>query len=174
MMTRSLLGLPVGIFILTFLFASWGLPALLVGQPGPASTSDKLLLQIKNGSGREGVGKLELSRPARAWEFLGAVGTRAGIFGSESGPFEVWVDPLKILHDLKLRFHVPGRILPAESLARTTTVRPESCSLLHAGHYFTARETLFVPLLAAGAIMPIEVATAEPLESEPTFDRDFQ
>src|SRR3989441_3417559 len=47
MMTRSLLGLRVGIFILTFLFAFWGLPALLVGQPGLASTSDKLLLQIK-------------------------------------------------------------------------------------------------------------------------------
>src|SRR5437870_11123466 len=107
MMTRSLLGLRVGIFILTFLFAFWGLPALFVGQPGPASISDKLLLQIKNGSGQEGVSKLELSRPARAWEFLGAVGTRAGIFGSESGPFEVWVYPLKILHDLKLRFHVP-------------------------------------------------------------------
>ena len=174
MMTRSLLGLRVGIFILTFLFAFWGLPALFVGQPGPASISDKLLLQIKNGSGQEGVSKLELSRPARAWEFLGAVGTRAGIFGSESGPFEVWVYPLKILHDLKLRFHVPGRILPAESLARTTTVRPESCSILYTGDSFTARETLFVPLREAGAIISIEVATAEPLEIEATFERDFQ
>src|SRR5439155_15930828 len=28
---------------------------------------------------------LELSRPVRSWEFLAAVGTRAGIFGNEAG-----------------------------------------------------------------------------------------
>jgi len=145
-----------------------------VGQPGPARTADKLLPQIENGSGQEGINRLGLSRPARPWEFLDAVGTRAGIFGSESGQFELWVYPLKILHGFKLRFHVAGRILPAESFARTTTVRPESCSILYASDSFTVRETLFVPLREPGAVISIEIATAEPLEIEATFERDFQ
>src|ERR1700752_2274535 len=62
---------------------------------------------------------LELSRAARPWEFLCAVGTRAGLFGNEAGQMEAWVYPLKLLRDFQLRFHVDGRALPAESLVRT-------------------------------------------------------
>ena len=62
---------------------------------------------------------LELTRPVRTWEFLSAVGTRAGIFGNESGRIEAWVYPLKIFRDFHLRFHTEDRALPAESLART-------------------------------------------------------
>src|SRR4029077_1628425 len=40
---------------------------------------------------------LELSRPVRPWEFLCAVGTRAGLFGNEAGRMEAWVYPLKLL-----------------------------------------------------------------------------
>ncbi len=69
---------------------------------------------------------LELSRPVRSWEFVSAVGTRAGIFGNEQGTLEAWVYPLKILSDFHLRFHVDGTVVPAESLARTLEVRPES------------------------------------------------
>lgn len=41
--------------------------------------------------------QLELSRPVRPWEFVSATGTRAALFGNESGRFEAWVYPLKIL-----------------------------------------------------------------------------
>ena len=117
---------------------------------------------------------LELSRPVRSWEFLAAVGTRAGIFGNEAGNFEAWVYPLKILRDFDLRFHTDGRILPAESLARTVTLRPESCSILYAGDTFQVRETLFVPVHASGAVIIIDVETAQALEVEASFHRDFQ
>src|ERR1700690_905454 len=69
---------------------------------------------------------LELSRPVRTWEFLPIVGTRAGLFGNESGEMEAWVYPLKIFRDFRLTFHVGDRALPAESLARTLIVHPES------------------------------------------------
>ena len=68
---------------------------------------------------------LELSRPVRAWEFLPVVGMRAGLFGNEAGQIEGWVYPLKLFRGLHLRFHADGRVLPAEALARTITVRPE-------------------------------------------------
>jgi glycogen debranching enzyme len=117
---------------------------------------------------------LELSRPARPWEFLDAVGTRAGILGSEAGPFEVWVYPLKVLRDFRLRFHVAGRMLPGEALARTVVVRPESSSVLYAGDSFSVRETLFVPPREPGAAILLDFETAEPLEVEASFQRDFQ
>ena len=117
---------------------------------------------------------VELSRTDRPWEFLAAVGTRAGLFGNEAGRFEAWVYPLKILRDFHLRFHVDGRVIPAETLARTVTVRPESSAILYTGDTFAVRETFFVPVREPGAVIILEVETAEPLEVEVVFERDFQ
>jgi glycogen debranching enzyme len=117
---------------------------------------------------------LELSRPVRAWEFLPVVGSRAGLFGNETGRFEAWVYPLKLFRDFHLIFHVGDRALPAESLARTLTVRPESASILYAGDSFRVRETLCVPVNEAGAVILLEIETEQPLEVEAAFTADFQ
>lgn len=117
---------------------------------------------------------LELSRTVRTWEFLPVVGTRAGLFGNETGRFEAWAYPLKIFRDFHLIFHVGDRALPAESLARTLTVRPESASILYAGDSFRVRETLCVPVHEAGAIILLEIETEQPLEVEAAFTGDFQ
>src|SRR5260370_39636300 len=89
---------------------------------------------------------LELSRAVRPWEFLPVTGMRAGLLGNESGRMEAWVYPLKILREFHLKFHTEGRVLQAEALARTITVRPESSTILYAGDTFTVQETFFVPL----------------------------
>jgi len=116
----------------------------------------------------------ELTRTVRSWEFLPVVGNRTGLFGNETGRFEAWVYPLKIFRELHLTFHVDDRALPAESLARTLTVRPESASILYAGDSFRVRETLCVPLDEQGAIILLEVETEQPLEIEASFIPDFQ
>jgi glycogen debranching enzyme len=116
----------------------------------------------------------ELTRTIRTWEFLPVVGTRAGLFGNESGRFEAWVYPLKIFRDFHLTFHVGDRALPAESLARTLTVRPESASILYVGDSFRVRETLCVPVKEAGAVILLDVETEQPLEIEAAFTADFQ
>src|SRR5258708_268601 len=102
---------------------------------------------------------LELSRTIRTWEFLPVVGTRAALFGNENGRVEAWVYPLKIFREFHLTFHVGGRALPAESLARTLTVRPESASILYAADSFRVRETLFVPIRGAGAVLLLDIET---------------
>jgi hypothetical protein len=117
---------------------------------------------------------VELSRPDRPWEFLSSVGQRAGLFGNEAGNFEAWVYPPKILRDFHLRFLVEGRTIPAEALARTLTVRPESSTILYSGDTFAVRETLFVPVHEPGAVIIIEVETAEPLDVQVAFERDFK
>jgi glycogen debranching enzyme len=117
---------------------------------------------------------LELTRTIRNWEFLPVVGTRAGLFGNETGRLEAWVYPLKIFREFHLTFHVGDRALPAESLARTLTVRPESASILYVGDSFRVRETLCVPVNEPGAVILLDVETEQPLEIETAFTPDFQ
>ncbi len=117
---------------------------------------------------------LELSRPIRPWEFVSAVGSRAAIFGNEQGNLEAWVYPLKILRNFHLRFHIDSATIPAETLARTLIVHPESTTIVYTGDTFSVRETLFVPVHEAGAIIAFEVETTDPLEIEAVFERDFQ
>jgi len=117
---------------------------------------------------------VELTRPVRPWEFLSSVGQRAGLFGNEAGNFEAWVYPLKVLREFHLRFLVDGRTVPAEALARTLTVRPESSTILYTGDTFAVSETFFVPIHESGAVIMIEVETAQPLDVQVAFERDFQ
>jgi glycogen debranching enzyme len=117
---------------------------------------------------------LELSRAVRPWEFLPVTGMRAGLLGDESGRMEAWVYPLKILREFHLKFHTEGRALPAEALARTITVRPESSTILYAGDTFKVRETFFVPVHEQGALILLDVETEQPFEVEAVFHRDFQ
>jgi glycogen debranching enzyme len=117
---------------------------------------------------------LELSRAARPWEFLDAVGPRAGLFGSENGTMEAWVYPLKIFRDFRLIFHLRDRTIPAENFARTVIVRPESSTIVYSGDSFSVRETWFVPLNERGAVIRIEVDSREPLQIEAAFIPDFQ
>ncbi len=117
---------------------------------------------------------LELTRPVRTWEFLCSVGRQAAIFGNESGQVEGWVYPLKLFRDFSLVFHTDNRALPAETLARSITVRPESTTLLYAGDTFRVQETFFTPVDEPGAIIQLDVETGQPLEIEARFHPDFQ
>ena len=109
--------------------------------------------------------KLEISRTARPWEFLAAVGKRAGLLGNESGKVEAWVYPLKILRDLRLTILTEGREIPAETLVRTLIARPESTTLVYASDTFAVRETFFVPVDQPGAVIEIQVETEQPLDA---------
>lgn len=118
--------------------------------------------------------QLELARPSRPWEFLCATGQRAGLFGNEGGDFEAWVYPLKLFRNFHLRFLTDGFSLPAETLARKVSARPESVSIIYVGDTFSVKETLFVPVGEPGALIMFDVQTARPLEIEAAFNRDFQ
>src|SRR2546422_11529630 len=137
--------------------------ALAMGIGAPAGWSQQ----------QEETHDLELSRGVRPWEFLPVTGMRAGLLGNESGRMEAWVYPLKIFRDFHLKFHTEGRILAAEALARTVTVRPESATILYSGDTFTVRETFFVPVREQGAVILLDVETEQPLEIEAVFYLDF-
>ncbi|HEY2821817.1 MAG TPA: hypothetical protein VGJ06_12315 [Candidatus Acidoferrum sp.] len=119
-------------------------------------------------------GSLELSRPVRPWEFLPVTGTQVALFGNESGQMEAWIYPLKLLRDFRLVFHEGDHAIPAEVLARTITVRPESATIVYSSDTFTVRETFFVPVKEQGAVISFDIQTEQPLEIEARFVRDFQ
>ena len=120
------------------------------------------------------IGNRELSRPARSWEFLDAVGKRSGLFGNETGRFEAWVYPLKILRDFDVTFVLGDRRIPASSLVRRLTMRPEGPTLTFASDSFTVNETWLAPPDESGAIIRFEINTWEPIQIEASFARDFQ
>ncbi|MDH4132816.1 MAG: hypothetical protein OEV95_13530, partial [Gemmatimonadota bacterium] len=46
----------------------------------------------------------DLTGPARGGSYVSAIGRRAIAMGSETGGFEIWAWPLKLLHDFELKF----------------------------------------------------------------------
>jgi glycogen debranching enzyme len=132
--------------------------ALAQSQPATASSGERLVI----------------TRAARPWEFMPAVGRRAAILGRESGTIEGWVYPMKLFRDFNLVFHVGDREIPAATLVRSIEVHPESVTLRYSGDTFTVKETFFAPPDEMGAIVALEVTAYQPLEIEARFRRDFQ
>jgi glycogen debranching enzyme len=104
---------------------------------------------------------------------LSAVGTRAGLFGDEAGQMEAWVYPLKVLRNFRLQFEAEGHTIPSEAVARSVIVRPESSTVLYTGDTFSVRETFFVPVQEAGAVILLEIDSEKPLNVHVSFERDF-
>ena len=117
---------------------------------------------------------LEISRPARAWEFVDATGPKAALLGREDGVLEAYVYPLKIFKDLKLRFILAGRVVPAESIARRIISRPGAFTIVYAGDSYEVRETLIAPIDQPGALIRLDVTAHYPLRIDVEFTRDFQ
>jgi glycogen debranching enzyme len=120
----------------------------------------------------DATGALTLSRPARNWQFLDAVGPHAGLLGREDGSFEAWVYPLKLFRDFRLRFRLGDTVLPGEAIPRMIVARPESSSVKYIYDSFTACATWLVPFDQRGAVVEIAVDSAEPVAVEASFTPD--
>lgn len=114
------------------------------------------------------------SRDVHSWEYIDAVGQKAGIFGNEQGTVEAWVYPLKFFKDFTLVFHIDGRVIPSEALARTVETRPESTTIVYVTDNFSVRETFFVPVHEAGGMIVIEADSYLPLQIEARLRPDVQ
>lgn len=122
-----------------------------------------------------GTNPLALTGPARPGVYLADEGRRAALFGTETGAFEAWVWPVKLVRDLDLAFRIPeyDDPIPASAVARSVEVRPEGATIVYSHSTFTVRQHLFVPLDEPGAIMLLEVETVRPLEVQVRMHADF-
>ncbi|MGA8529398.1 MAG: hypothetical protein WB622_06770, partial [Acidobacteriaceae bacterium] len=117
---------------------------------------------------------LQISRPAHPDQLIAVPGQRSALLGRESGRFEAWAWPLKILHDFHLSVRIDGQILTGDSLVRSVTVGPGSTTLVYAGDSFSIQETLVVPVDQPAALIRLQIETAEPLEAIVSFAPDLQ
>jgi hypothetical protein len=122
-----------------------------------------------------GSSALALAGPARPGIYLGDEGRRAAVFGTETGGFEVWVWPVKLIRDLDLAFKVPEYDDPiaAATVARDVIARPEGFSIVYSHASFTVTEHVFVPLDEPGIIVLLEVQTVRPLDVQVRLHADF-
>jgi len=117
-------------------------------------------------------GAMSLTRAARDWQFLDAVGPHSGLLGREDGIFEAWIYPLKLFRDFNLKFRLGDVLLDGKVLPRAITVRPESVSVHYIYDSFTACVTWFAPINDRGAVVTVEVNSFDPVAVEASFVPD--
>lgn len=114
---------------------------------------------------------LELSRLAQPTQYFDKIGPRAGLMGYESGQFEMWVWPWKVLRNFELQFFLGTSTQPllAKDIVRTISVTPEVTTLTYTYESFTVKEHIFIPRREPGAILLLDVHTTQPLSIIPSF-----
>ncbi len=146
------------------------LAILILGVGGLAT---RALAQAQFTDCQASRGELVLSRNAEDWQFLDAVGPHSALFGREDGNFEAWIYPLKLLRDFHLTFHVGNHVIPADTLPRTITARPESTSIRYVYDSFSVCETWFAPLHETGAVVALRLESSERVGIEASFTPDL-
>ena len=119
---------------------------------------------------------VDLTGPARPWGYVSAIGRRAVLLGSETGSFEAWAWPLKLLHGFELAFKTPlyDQPIPGRDIARTVTVSPAGVTVVYTHSAFTVTERLFAPLDQPAIVAVLEVEAVRPIEIIARFRPDLQ
>ncbi len=119
---------------------------------------------------------VDLTSPGRPGGYLGVLGRRAGLFGTETGGFEAWAWPLKLLHGFELRFKTPLYDAPilGRDVVRRVDVTPAGVTIVYAHPAFTVTERLFAPLDEPALVAVLEVDAVRPIEIIAQFRADLQ
>ncbi len=106
-----------------------------------------------------------LSRPGRAQNPFDKVGRRFAVLGYESGSFEAWAYPLKIIRNFSFSFLLGSSTVPVEGrdIVRWAHVEPAATSLTFAAQSFTVKAHFVTAVNEPGALILLEVDAVEPL-----------
>jgi hypothetical protein len=120
-------------------------------------------------------GTVSISGTPRPGFFLASEGQRAAAFGDETGTFEVWAWPLKLVRDLHVDFKLAGseETISGAAIARQVTATPEGVLVVYSNPAFTVRARVFVPVNEPGALVLLQVETARTLDVLVRFHADF-
>lgn len=108
---------------------------------------------------------LELQRIAKPGTPFDKVGRKFAILGDESGSFEAWAYPLKLLRNFEFSFFVrtSTRSVMGKDIVRNISVTPEVTTLTYTHQSFTMRAMYITPVAEPGAIILLDVDSTEPL-----------
>jgi glycogen debranching enzyme len=119
---------------------------------------------------------VDLSGPARPAGYVSVIGRRSALLGSETGTFEAWTWPLKLLHGFELAFKTPlyDRPIAAKDIARRVEITPAGATIVYVHPAFTVTERLYAPLDLPAVVAVLEVDAVRPIEIIAQFRPDLQ
>lgn len=119
---------------------------------------------------------LDWKAPVHPLKFFDATGHRAGVFGKQTGQYEAWIYPIKVLHGLRLEFHQEGMPEPVrgEAYLEQIIARPESTTLMYVHPRFTVRQIIWTPLDEPAIVNFFDVDSDKPLAITVKFIPDFK
>ncbi|UCE43170.1 MAG: hypothetical protein JSV17_01285 [Candidatus Aminicenantes bacterium] len=108
---------------------------------------------------------LTLKRQARPGRPFDKVGRKFAVLADESGSFEAWAYPLKILRNFTFSFLVGSstRPIPGKDIVRYISVTPEATTLTYTFQSFTINATFITPVDEPGGIVLLQVDSTHPL-----------
>jgi len=119
---------------------------------------------------------LEWKAPVHPLKYFDATGRRAGVFGKQSGQYEAWIYPIKVLHGFRLEFRQEGMAEPVrgENYLEYLIARPESTTLVYVHPRFTVRHIIWTPLDEPAIVNFFDVDSDKPLAITAKFIPDFK
>ncbi len=109
--------------------------------------------------------ELTLSRVAQPSAYFDKAGRRFAVLGLESGTFEAWAYPLKLVRNFELSFLLGSgtRPIPARDIVRFIEVTPAATTLTFTFQSFTVKAVFVTAIDEPGAIILLDIDAAEPL-----------
>ncbi len=108
---------------------------------------------------------LTLGRPALPNTYFDKVGRRFAILGLESGAFEAWAYPLKLLRNFEFSFLLRNSTRPilAKDIVRFIEVTPAATTLTYVYQSLIVRATYVTAIDDPGAVILLDIDSTEPL-----------
>ena len=125
-----------------------------------------------------GTGPLAITRPVEAGKPFTVAGERGAIFGEQSGIFEAWLYPVKLLSHFGITAELSDYPVPIDvtALAATIEVAPAMTTITYSHAAFTVKQRMFAARGDAGGAVVVlfEVAAIRPMHLTFRFKPEMQ
>ncbi len=110
--------------------------------------------------------RMSIRQLAQQFTPFDKVGRKFAILGYESGSFEAWAYPLKILRNFEFSFFLQNSTRPikAADIVRYIDVSPAATTITYVYQSFTVRAIYITPVYEPGAIILLSVHSVVPLK----------
>jgi glycogen debranching enzyme len=123
---------------------------------------------------------LVITRAARANQPFSVTGERGAILGQQDGTFELWLLPVKLLHNARLTARLQNYDAPIDlnDYASSIEVRPDHTTITYSHAGITVRQHMFIPHTAeqglATAVVLFEVHAIRKAELSLSFEPSLE
>jgi glycogen debranching enzyme len=114
---------------------------------------------------------LTLIRTAQPNQYTDRIGQKAALMGYESGSFEMWIWPWKVLRNFELQFFTGTSTTPilAKDIVKEISVTPEASIITYSYESFTVRAITFIPVDKPAAVILLDIHSTEDIAIVPGF-----